>query len=131
MTNQLEALKKLHNSIHGQYYLGQDEEQKLIDAIYKQALAETEKQEPVAEVYETEDGWEKVYIGTMLVQGIPNGTKLYTHPSTWQSLSHDELSEIFAKVGWVEENDNLRDLGFYRHARAIEQALRERNHPCK
>lgn len=40
MSKQIEALKKLHNSIHGQYYLGQDEERKLIDEILKQALEE-------------------------------------------------------------------------------------------
>lgn len=45
----------------------------------------------------------------------------------WQGLSDDELSKLFAKCGWVEEGDNLRELGFYRHARMLEQALKEKN----
>jgi hypothetical protein len=85
-------------------------------------------QEPVAEVYETEDGWEKVYIGTMLVQGIPNGTKLYTHPSTWQSLSDDEIDKLLSKFveclgtsHGIQENGIPEDSAV-KFIRAIEQA---------
>jgi hypothetical protein len=45
----------------------------------------------------------------------------------WQGLTDDELSKLFAKCGWVEEGDNLHTLGFYRHARMLEQALKEKN----
>lgn len=45
----------------------------------------------------------------------------------WQGLSDAELSELFASVGWVEKDNNLKDLGFYDHARAIEMKLREKN----
>ena len=53
---------------------------------------------------------------------------LYTHfAPAWQGLSDEELSELFAKCGWVEEGDNLHTLGFYKHARMLEQALRNKN----
>jgi hypothetical protein len=88
--------------------------------------APAEKQEPVAEVYETEDGWEKVYIGTMLVQGIPNGTKLYTHPATWQSLSDDEIQNELKNM-W--DKGLIPSYSIVAFARAIEKLLKEKNAP--
>ena len=52
---------------------------------------------------------------------------IYKPVKEWQSLSDAEMSEIFASIGWVEKDNNLKDLGFYDHARAIEAKLREKN----
>jgi len=94
-------------------------------------------QEPVAWLYKRENssgGW---YVVTNYEKEHDNGTRniqcydipLYTHPTpSWQGLSDNELSELFAKCGWVEEGDNLRELGFYKHARMIQQALKEKNY---
>ena len=45
----------------------------------------------------------------------------------WVVLSDEEMSEIFASIGWVEKDNNLKDLGFYDHARAIEAKLKDKN----
>ena len=104
--------------------------------VLREAL-EQPAQEPVAWLYKRENssgGW---YVVTNYEKEHDNGTRniqcydipLYTHPApSWQGLSDDELSELFAKCGWVEENDNLRELGFYKHARMLEQALKEKNY---
>ncbi len=152
MNKQIEALKKLHNSIHGQYYLGQDEEQKLIDVIYKEALAEAEKQEPVAIVMEDSYGY-----GASLYKRLPLGTKLYTHPApaekqepvtwlsteskaneiiktnpaTWQSLSDDEMVNLYNKYFGItaKVKKSVKRDEFIEFARAIEQTLKEKNAP--
>jgi hypothetical protein len=76
-----------------------------------QALAEAEKQEPVAIVMEDSYGY-----GASLYKRLPLGTKLYTNPAKWQSLSDDEIFQL-----------SIRDFTKYEFARAIEQALKEKN----
>jgi hypothetical protein len=82
-------------------------------------------QEPVAWMNDIAFSMDKELLGTRS-RIVP----LYTTPPSreWQSLSDAELSELFASVGWVEKDNNLKDLGFYNHARAIEQALKEKNY---
>jgi len=83
--------------------------------------AEQPEQEPVAIVYSMQDG----YIGQMVVKNIPHKTPLYTHPApSWQGLSDDEIRAIDdVTLGdyYVEELAT-------KFARAIEQALKEKNH---
>ena len=52
------------------------------------------------------------------------GTKLYTHPKQWQGLTDDEIEELHHK--WIMNSGN-KDTQ-YDFARAIEQALKEKNH---
>lgn len=70
-------------------------------------------QEPVAIVMEDSYGY-----GASLYKRLPLGTKLYTHPATWQSLSDDEIRQIIAKEGIPVRTGNTA----VRFARAIEQA---------
>ena len=49
---------------------------------------------------------------------------LYTHPHQWQGLTDDELNELHHK--WIMNSGN-KDTQ-YDFARAIEQALKEKNH---
>ena len=77
------------------------------------------QQEPVGIVYNMQDG----YVGQMVVKDIPHKTKLYTHPApSWQGLSDYEIDKIYFKTfdTWSSEVDA-------EFARAIEQALKERN----
>ena len=46
---------------------------------------------------------------------------LYTHPHQWQGLTDDEIADLFAKVA-------TNQIGWLEFARAIEQALKEKNH---
>lgn len=50
--------------------------------------------------------------------GQPIEGKLYTHPNQWQGLTDDEIEEII-----VGKNGT-----YFNFARAIEQALKEKNH---
>ena len=58
-----------------------------------------------------------------------------THPATWQSLSDDEIKQCATKLGymWTPEKylTFAMDTILMQFARAIEQALKEKNHPCK
>jgi hypothetical protein len=84
-----------------------------------QELEKIEKQEPVAIVMEDSYGY-----GASLYKRLPLGTKLYTHPATWQSLSDDEIVWLCPPF-YDEDNLIANEFGF---ARAIEQALKEKNH---
>ena len=94
----------------------------------KEALAKT--QEPAAQVEVRNGAIIPLSIQQYAGCDIPNGTvKLYTTPPSreWVGLSDEEMSEIFARIGWVEKDNNLKDLGFYDHARAIEAKLKDKN----
>ena len=87
---------------------------------YVQGLSQP-AQEPVAIVYSMQDG----YIGQMVVKDIPHKTKLYTHPAPlWQGLSEDEILEIDKSI----DPKIIIGKGKTLFARAIEQALKEKNH---
>ena len=81
-------------------------------------------QKPVAWMNDIAFSMDKELLGTRS-RIVP----LYTTPPSrkWVGLSDEEMSEIFASIGWVEKDNNLKDLGFYDHARAIEAKLREKN----
>ena len=97
----------------------------------KEAL-EQQAQEPVAWLYKRENssgGW---YVVTNYEKEHDNGTRniqcydipLYAHPApSWQGLSDDEILIICAKMAAKLPNKKI-DLIF---ARAIEQALKEKN----
>ena len=102
------------------------------------ALAEVEKQEPAAwmiEYREDEfDYWHKncdedKLALEMWFDAIRYDTTeykiypLYTHPATWQSLSDDEIQSITWKVWGADALEPELD-----YARAIEKALKEKNH---
>lgn len=89
----------------------------------KQALAEAEKQEPVAIVMEDSYGY-----GASLYKRLPLGTKLYTHPTpSWQSLSDDEIEYWECLKAPPVHPDFVDDDSWHGFARAIEQALKEKN----
>jgi hypothetical protein len=123
------------------------------------ALAEAEKQEPVALLEALSDlehkqwmKWAKSIIDsepisearkqrwlTMMVdyKDLPDNIQeydrewarkvmaLYTHPATWQPLSDDEIASVIKTTFPVNVSVTNVDLKF---ARAIEQALKEKNH---
>lgn len=80
-------------------------------------------QEPVAIVTGGDETW--IDADTINNVIIPVGTKLYTHPApSWQGLSDDEIV-------WLQAEHDI-DSGLTEHsvndfARAIEQALKEKN----
>ena len=79
-----------------------------------------EKQEPVA--WMSENAMNVTRFKDIAQHWINNGGKaipLYTHPATWQSLSDDEIDNIWSM--------NF-EFGFRACARAIEQALKEKNY---
>ena len=85
----------------------------------KEALAEAEKQEPVAWMNDkTPEG-----IFARHKEGADNfgcTIPLYIHPATWQSLSDDEIN--YASYG------NTQSDGFCDGAKWAQQALKEKNH---
>ena len=88
-----------------------------------EALAEAEKQEPVAWMNDkTPSG-----IFARHKEGANNfgcDIPLYTHPATWQSLSDDEIVKMANKIAF---SWHLNSFDFIEFARAIEQALKEKN----
>ena len=54
-------------------------------------------------------------------------TPLYTHPAIWQSLSDDEM-KIIQNNSWIINSDGSKEFNTFVFARAIEQALKEKNH---
>lgn len=89
----------------------------------KEALAEAEKQEPAAWMNDkTPSG-----IFARHKEGANNfgcDIPLYTHPATWQSLSDDEILKLFKPKFECE----IEDFELIDFSRAIEQALKEKNH---
>ena len=130
MTKQTEALKMAIEALEtAEIQSEYDGLSKLIfEAINacKEALAEQPTQEPV--LYIDQDGLDGHATWAQATRCQDSDIALYTHPpKQWQGLSDAEMSEIFASIGWVEKDNNLRDLGFYNHSMAIEAKLREKN----
>jgi len=53
-------------------------------------------------------------------------TPLYTHPHQWQGLTDDELKAI-QNDSWIIHSDEHKEFNTFKFARAIEQALKEKN----
>jgi hypothetical protein len=116
MSKQIEALKMAvelmerfleHDGISSSDYID------VLEAC-KEALKEAEKQEPVA--YIKEVGEHGIIDFAYIDEDV--AYPVYTHPATWQSLSDDEIEDIWNR-NW--------DVGYKACARAIEQALKEKN----
>jgi hypothetical protein len=88
---------------------------------YVQGLSQP-AQEPVA--WMDSEGRFRLDFKTEIVRSIAAVNKeipLYTHPApSWQGLSDDEIAKIIGKGAFYEWND-------VEFARAIEQALKEKN----
>jgi hypothetical protein len=114
MNKQIEALKMAIE------VLSQDEgwfdPSKAINAC-KEALAEAENPELVAVQY--------LYKAD---KDNPEMIPLYTHPAIWQSLSDDEIEYLECLKAPPVHPDFINDDSWYEFARAIEQALKEKNH---
>lgn len=91
--------------------------------VCKKALAETEKQEPVAWMNDkTPSG-----IFARHKEGANNfgcDIPLYTNPATWQSLSDDNILKLFKPKFECE----IEDFELIDFARAIEQELKRKNY---
>jgi hypothetical protein len=89
-----------------------------------------EQQEPYAYAYVREDGvgqlcWTKK--DKHMFKDFLEGWKeisLYTHPHQWQGLTDDEIDKIYADT----EPNSKMDTYYMVLSRAIEQALKEKNH---
>lgn len=130
MTNQLEALKMAIDWFEVEKGIAPTSDFDYIINACKEALALAEKQEPVAYIeYVWVTDAEGLQSPEVRFHEYDNGNSkpLYTHPATWQSLSDDEIFELHHK--WIINSGN-KDTQ-YDFARAIEQALKEKNHPCK
>jgi hypothetical protein len=80
----------------------------------KEAL-EQQPQEPVAMYENGNVNW---------INTPKDNSPLYTHPApSWQTLSADEI-DIIDEATWIEDH---KVWGIHDFARAIEQALREKN----
>jgi hypothetical protein len=91
---------------------------KTLDAC-KEALAEAEKQEPVKLQFPVM--LRKMWSGGEVQEWLDKQQPLYTHPATWQSLSDDEIQSIL-------DNSVYCEVDAEPFARAVEQALKEKNH---
>ena len=116
MNKQIEALKMAIEFI--ERHVEADEYDWLIQAC-KEALAEAEKQEPVAWMEEYQsckvNGDERLCHSDKVFRLVQ---LLASQSKEWQSLSNDEIDNIW--------NMNF-EFGFRACARAIEQALKELN----
>jgi hypothetical protein len=93
--------------------------------LYTHPLRRETEQEPVA-VFDEQQG------SPVLLASAPmlsDGQPLYTHPPRreWRSLSEDELTALGIIHSRYQE-ESLETGGWFDFARAIEQALKEKNH---
>ncbi len=126
MNKQIEALKMAIEALESIELLCDDKRWYLIGSARKyckEALAEAEKHEPVAWMYERENGAAILeFYGDLDFKGM-KAIPLYTHPATWQSLSDEE------KWNLINNSDIPAD---YDHevlaiAHAIDAKLKEKN----
>ena len=134
MNKQIEALKMAIKDLEDikRWWRGIEHYQNTINAC-KEALAEAEKQEPVAwygigDMHVWKLNLEEDKDATLKVVNRPlannkNWKPLYTNPATWQSLSDDEIWEFINKADIPADYDKE----VIKIARAIEQALKELN----
>jgi hypothetical protein len=106
-----EALKMAIDYLDGSY-----EAHKVRKACQEALQSEASVQEPVA--YADYERGTCYLIGTPIPKNeIKN--PLYTHPHQWQGLTHDEIDELLISFPHAT----------FKLARAIEQALKEKNTP--
>jgi hypothetical protein len=86
----------------------------------RQAVAETEKQEPVAHVYRIEANG-RPCVAWDNTSEIKVGAKLYAAPREWVGLTEDEINKLRHLVDWTAEWSHGR------FAYEIEQTLKEKN----
>jgi len=91
----------------------------------KKAL-EQPAQEPVAwtDEYKNFLEWDKESLCDKAVCKEHEAIPLYTHPHQWQGLTDDEIQNILTPIVLLDNADSVTD---YEIARAIEQALKEKN----
>lgn len=117
MNEQIEALKMAIAEIEGwiDHAYGYSPENcadnKAIQAC-KKALAQAEKQEPVAWIKDVDD---KGIIDFAMITE-ESAYPVYRHPATWQSLSDDEIQAL------ALDNDVISVIS------QVQQALKEKNH---
>ena len=103
MKQALEALEAAHPKPYNESVISHVE---AITAL-RTAIAEAEKQEPVAEVVEDDFSKQVVGIGRWLK--LQNGTKLYTTPPAaqrqWVGLTEKEIADI-----WDEQFFHITDM---------------------
>jgi hypothetical protein len=128
MNKQIEALKLVIDFLNREGFIEEHEIQNVIETC-KEALAEAEKQEPVA--YADYERGTCYLIGTPIPKDeIAN--PLYTHPA--QPLSDDEINKLLSKfVECLGASHGIQENGIpednaVKFARAIEQTLKEKNH---
>ena len=86
----------------------------------RQAIAETEKQKPVAHVYRIESNGRPA-IAWDDANGIEVGAKLYAAPCEWIGLTDAE------KKGFIDAVLKDGDYGIFGLLKAIEETLKEKN----
>ena len=113
MNNSQEALKMVNNILEDEMWFPNKYPDQAIPVCFietikacKEALAELQEQKPVA--------W--------LSTDSKANEIIKTHPATWQGLSDDERHEMIVKHVAVDCTCDP-----YEFARAIEQALKEKN----
>jgi hypothetical protein len=95
-----------------------------VESFLQAALAQEGQAEPVAEVV-AEVGDLVIQVRERVMKRYGNRDALYTHPPRrdWQSLSEEEI-----RAAAYGRDLNYLDGDYERYARAIEQALRSKNH---
>lgn len=126
MNKQIEALKMAQDFTYSLMQVQNIPTALTVHNACKEALAEVEKQEPIAWIeYRWEDEGDGLMYPVTYLHEYDNGDSkpLYTHPATWQSLSDDEITSIIHDNVDVWEFEDVMVF-----ARAIEQALKKKNH---
>jgi len=90
----------------------------------RQAIAEADKQEPVAEV--TSETGAEITMSWWHEPALPIGTKLYTTPQqrTWVGLTDEEIKKIAKKHRWHESNVSPHLMPVFR---SLEAKLKKKN----
>lgn len=102
----------------------------------KEALAEAEKREPVAWNEEEFNAIAYAYRScpsheikmiSERYKDLVDYVLSITHPTTWHSLSDDEM-KIIQDNSWIIHADGSKEFNTFVFARAIESKLKEKNH---
>jgi predicted ATP-binding protein involved in virulence len=116
--NKDEALEMAIDYLDGSY-----EAHKVRKACQEALKEEASEQEPIAELVHIGNGetFEVVFDMRKIVN-LPNHTKFYTSPQAreWQGLTDDEITGIL-------KSENIYQASYLEFAKAIEQALKEKN----
>ena len=121
----IEAMKQALEALESDYMPAEKYEEAITSL--RQAIAEAEKQEPVAWVCYGSAGKRDIDFEENDINDLPIGTMLYTHPQPkqeWVGLTNEEIEKIRSTPMTVEGG-----VGFsiYAYARMIEAKLKEKN----